>query len=101
MLTGAETEAFLADGFVAVRGAVRADIAAQCCDQIWSELATRGVRRDDPSTWTEPVVRTDCPEGGPFAAAGTAPPPPVGQAILDGLAQAGLAPMNHGSLDRL
>jgi hypothetical protein len=73
MLTGAQIDAFLADGFVAVRGAVRADIAAQCRDQIWSELAARGVRRDDASTWTEPVVRIDCPEGGPFATAGTAP----------------------------
>jgi hypothetical protein len=71
MLTGAGIDAFLADGFVAVRGAVPADIAAQCRDQIWSELEGRGVRRDDPSTWTDPVVRIDCPEGGPFAAAGT------------------------------
>ena len=29
------------------------------------------VRRDDPSTWTEPVVRVPCPKGGPFIGAGT------------------------------
>ena len=73
MLTGAEIGAFCANGFVAVRGAVPAAVAAHCRDQIWSELAARGVHRDDPSTWTDPVVRIDCPEGGPFAAAGTAP----------------------------
>jgi Phytanoyl-CoA dioxygenase (PhyH) len=31
------------------------------------------VLRHDPSTWTVPVVRIDCPEGGPFTAAGTSP----------------------------
>jgi len=36
------------------------------------DLATRGVNRTDRSTWTEPVIRLDCPEGGPFVAAGTA-----------------------------
>jgi len=34
-------------------------------------LAGHGVRRGDPSTWTEPVVRVACPEGGPFIEAGT------------------------------
>jgi hypothetical protein len=97
----AEIGAFLADGFVAVRGAVPAGIAAQCRDQIWSGLAAQGVRRDDPSTWTDPVRPIGCPEGGPFAAAGTAArlwprydqligAGRVEQAILAGLAQAGI-----------
>jgi hypothetical protein len=73
MLTRAEIGAFLADGFVAVRGAIPAAVTGACRDVIWSELAAQGVRRDDPSTWTAPVLRIDCPEGGPFAAAGTVP----------------------------
>src|SRR5947208_1908359 len=36
------------------------------------DLATRGVVRTDRSTWTAPVIRLNCPEGGPFVAAGTA-----------------------------
>jgi Phytanoyl-CoA dioxygenase (PhyH) len=72
VLTRAEIGVFLADGFVAVRGAVPPGVAAACRDVIWSELESQGVRRDDASTWTEPVVRIDCPEGGPFVAAGTA-----------------------------
>ena len=40
---------------------------------IWSELAKQGVTDHDPATWTEPVVRISCPEGGPFADAGTRP----------------------------
>jgi hypothetical protein len=31
------------------------------------------VRREDPSTWRDPVVRINCPESGAFAAAGTQP----------------------------
>jgi Phytanoyl-CoA dioxygenase (PhyH) len=40
---------------------------------IWSELGRHGVTAEDPATWTEPVVRIGCPEGGPFAEAGTRP----------------------------
>ena len=40
---------------------------------IWSELGRHGVTAEDPATWTEPVVRIACPEGGPFAEAGTRP----------------------------
>ena len=44
-----------------------------CQDEIWSALGEHGVRRDDPSTWREPVVRISCPESEAFAAAGTQP----------------------------
>jgi hypothetical protein len=73
VLTAEEISAFLADGYVAVRGAVPDDVAAECRDVIWSELESAGVLRDDPATWTAPVVRIACPEGGPFGAAGTMP----------------------------
>jgi len=71
MLSQAEIDSFVADGFVAVRGAVPDDVLRACQDEIWSELAGRGVLREDPSTWREPVVRMPCPDSEAFAAAGT------------------------------
>jgi len=73
VLSQAEVSAFLTEGYVALRAAVPADVVQACQDVIWAELAYRGIRRDEPATWTEPVVRIDCPEGGPFPAAGTRP----------------------------
>jgi len=69
---GWEIEQFERDGYVAVRGAVDPDVSAACRDAIWEALALRGVTRDR-ATWTRPVVRVACPEGGPFEAAGAAP----------------------------
>ena len=73
MLSASEVESFVADGYVAIRGAVPADTVRACRDVIWSELAKQGVAEHDPATWTQPVVRIPCPEGGPFADAGTRP----------------------------
>ena len=73
MLSQAEIDAFVADGYVAVRGALPADVLRACQEEIWSELGDRGVRRENPSTWQDPVVRIDCPETEAFAAAGTQP----------------------------
>ena len=73
VLTAEEISGFLADGFVAVRAAVPDAVLTECRDVIWSELEAGGVLRDDPATWTVPIVRINCPEGGPFVAAGTAP----------------------------
>src|SRR5436305_372123 len=73
MLSNAEMERFVADGFVAVRGALPGGVAARCRDVIWEQLAARGVDRHDRATWRSPVVRISCPEGGPFVEAGTAP----------------------------
>jgi hypothetical protein len=109
VLSQEQISAFLADGYVALRGAVPARLVRACQDVIWAELGQRGVRRDDPATWTAPVVRIGCQEGGPFAGAGTQPvvqaacctavalhgayplagsPSPAEQAILAGLAHA-------------
>jgi hypothetical protein len=73
VLSQAEIDGFVAQGYVAIRGAVPPGVAQACQDVIWSELGKHGVLRDDPSTWAEPVVRIPCPEGGPFAEAGTGP----------------------------
>lgn len=74
VLSGKDIAAFIADGYVAVRGAMPAEATRACRDVVWSELEERGIRRDDQSTWTAPVVRVSCPEGGPFIDAGTARP---------------------------
>lgn len=73
VLSEAEVAAFVEDGYVAIRGAVPRDVVAACQDMIWSGLERHGFRRDDPQTWISPVVRIACPEGQPFAAAGTQP----------------------------
>ena len=63
------TDSVYADGFVAIRGAVAADVVWQCVRLIENELRARGVDPLDPATWTKPVVRFACPEGPAFAAA--------------------------------
>jgi hypothetical protein len=73
VLSQAEVSTFLAEGYIALRAAVPAELVQACQDIIWAELAQRGIRRDEPATWAEPVVRINCPEGGPFPAAGTQP----------------------------
>jgi hypothetical protein len=72
VLTTREVESFVADGFVAIRGAVPGDVVTACQDVIWAELGKLGVT-EDPASWAEPVVRISCPEGGPFVDAGTQP----------------------------
>jgi hypothetical protein len=67
-----EIEQFQRDGYVAVRGAVDPDVTHACAETIWEALASHGVSHD-PTTWTRPVVRVQCPEGGPFESAGTSP----------------------------
>jgi hypothetical protein len=73
VLTQAEIDAFAADGFVAVRGAVPVAVTDACRAEIWSALEARGVLRADRSTWRDPVVRIACPESPAFADAGTRP----------------------------
>lgn len=73
MLSQAEIGSFVADGYVAVRGAVSGDVVRACQDEIWLALGGLGVRRDDPATWQAPVVRIPCPDSEAFAAASTQP----------------------------
>ena len=66
-------EDFIRDGFVALRSAVPSDLVERARADIESELRTHGVDLGDASTWSEPVVRINCPETPAFAAAGTQP----------------------------
>jgi hypothetical protein len=64
---------FVRDGYVAVRGAFGEDVARACREMIWGVLRERGISPDDRATWAPPLIRINCPDGEPFAAAGTSP----------------------------
>jgi hypothetical protein len=67
-----DLDGFARDGYVAVRGAVRADTTAACRELIWASLARRGIRRDDRGSWPAHANLDDL-SGEPFAAAGMSP----------------------------
>ena len=71
VLTPAELEAFVADGFVAVPHAFSRQLASACVDVVWDHLEQQAVRRADRHSWTRPLVWVSCPEGGPFREVGT------------------------------
>ncbi len=73
VLGGDEIEAFVADGFLAVRRAFTTDVDAACVDVVWKRLGEQGIQRGHRDTWTKPVAWVSCPEGGPFVDAGTSP----------------------------
>ena len=64
-----DVDAFVRDGYVAVRGAVDADTVAACQELIWAAMERRGVRRDDPGRWPPLVQGMDDLAGEPFVAA--------------------------------
>ena len=46
-----DLDAFVRDGYVAVRGAVDAGTVAACRERIWAAMERRSIRRGDPGTW--------------------------------------------------
>jgi hypothetical protein len=69
-----DLDAFVRDGYVAVRGAVDAGTVAACREQIWAAMERGGVRRDDPGSWPPLVEGLSGLPGEPFVAAYLAPP---------------------------
>lgn len=60
MLSEDQVAAFVREGFVALRGAVPAELVERCRAELWQAVrATAGCERDDPATWSVPVVRLD------------------------------------------
>ncbi|GGV10080.1 phytanoyl-CoA dioxygenase [Actinomadura cremea] len=53
MLSDAQVDAFVTDGFVRIDGAFPAQIAAECREIIWRDI---GADPGDPSTWPSPVA---------------------------------------------
>jgi hypothetical protein len=64
-----DLDAFVRDGYVAVRGAVDAGTAAACRELIWTAMERRGVHRDEPGSWPPLVEGMDDLAGEPFVAA--------------------------------
>lgn len=56
ILTPAQIEQFITRGWTKVPEAFPRDVAVSCQDFLWDKLAEQGVRRDDRSTWTRPLV---------------------------------------------
>jgi Phytanoyl-CoA dioxygenase (PhyH) len=56
MLSSAQVEQFIHDGFVRLDGVFSAQLAAHCRDVLWRKT---GCDPHDRSTWTRPVVRID------------------------------------------
>jgi hypothetical protein len=67
-----DVEAFIRDGYVAIRGAFDAGTAAACRELIWNSMSQQGIRQDDPATWP-PLARIDNLDDEPVRAAATAP----------------------------
>jgi hypothetical protein len=68
-----DLDAFVRDGYVAVRGAVDAGTAAACRELIWTAMERRGVHRAEPGSWPPLVQGMDDLAGEPFVAAYLAP----------------------------
>lgn len=68
-----DLDAFVRDGYVAIRGAVDAGTVAACQELIWTALERRGIRQDDPGSWPPLVQGMDDLAGEPFMAAYLAP----------------------------
>jgi hypothetical protein len=64
-----DVDAFIRDGYVAIRGAFDTDAAAACRETIWDTMNGQGVRQDNPAAWP-PLVELGGLTGESFTAAG-------------------------------
>src|SRR5438552_18428000 len=62
-LTSLQIEQFIADGFVRLDDAFPRQLAEAARQILWRDV---GASPDDPSTWTQPVVRLGMYGGPPF-----------------------------------
>lgn len=69
MLTAAQIDAFITDGFVKLEGAFAPEVAAAAREILWREI---DCDPNDPTTWTQPVVRLGEHGEEPFRRAATA-----------------------------
>lgn len=61
---------FIEQGYVCIPGAFSSDIADQCLEILWRDT---GCDRDDPQTWTKPVIRLGEYFDAPFREAANSP----------------------------
>jgi hypothetical protein len=69
---GVDADRFIRDGYLAVRGAFDAPVAAACREAVREALRGQGIDPADRATWP-PVAQIASLDGEPFAAAGTSP----------------------------
>lgn len=65
-LTPSQIDHFIARGFVSIEGAFSRENAQKCCDELWTEI---GLSSQDPSSWSEPVIRVMAKSSAPFVEA--------------------------------
>lgn len=70
VLSPQQIDQFINQGFVRIDDAFSADLAAQVRDVLWNDL---GLDRNDPCTWTRPVVRLGMYTQEPFVASANTP----------------------------
>ena len=58
-----DVDAFVQHGFLPLRGALSRELAGECRDLLWRQLAEEP---DDPASWTQPVVRLGGQVAAPF-----------------------------------
>lgn len=63
LLTDAQVEHFISEGFVRIDNAFSKEVAGQALDTLWRDIP---FDRNDPGTWTEPVVRLGMYSQKPF-----------------------------------
>lgn len=63
LLTDAQVEHFISEGFVRIDNAFSKEVAGQALDTLWKDIP---FDRNDPGTWTEPVVRLGMYSQKPF-----------------------------------
>jgi hypothetical protein len=79
ILSSQQIDQFITQGFIRIDNAFSAEIAAQVRDILWKDL---DLDRDDPATWTKPVIRLGMYPQEPFVASANTP---VLQAAFDQL----------------
>lgn len=57
VLSDLDVEQFRDCGYVRVQQAFPRAEALRAQDDLWKQLARRGIQKDDPATWTQPMVR--------------------------------------------
>lgn len=70
MLSTAQINRFLEEGFIRVEGAFSSTVAEECRAILWPDT---GCDPNDPSTWTEPVIRLGSYAQKPFLHAANTP----------------------------
>lgn len=59
VLSEQQVEQFIELGWVKVEEAFAREYALQAQDMVWTKVEERGIKRNDPATWTEPMVRVN------------------------------------------